>query len=108
MIYLVSRHPGALEWCRRHAITVDHILDHWPSLPLAADDCVIGTLPIHLAAEVCAQGGHYYHLKLEVPLALRGSELSCAQMEALGAELIPVQVTITGAPAQSGLPDMLR
>ena len=88
-IYFVSRHPGAEEWFKRHYgdthtfIVVSHFD---PSKYRGAS--VAGTLPVHLAAEVYANGGTYEHLLLDVPADYRGKELSADDMDALGATLM--------------------
>ncbi len=50
-------------------------------------DTVIGTLPVHLAAQVCARGAIYLHLALAMPAQQRGQELSAQELQALGATL---------------------
>ena len=50
-------------------------------------DTVIGTLPVNLAAQVCARGAAYWHLALEMPAKQRGQELSAEDLQALGATL---------------------
>lgn len=83
----VSRHPGAIAWAERQGIVVDRQLAHLDPQQVGAGDTVIGTLPINLAAEVCARGASYYHLVLRLPPELRGEELSADQLEQLGARL---------------------
>lgn len=57
MVYFVSRHPGAVEWMKRQTEwQVDKFLPHLEAVRLVAGDVVLGTLPLHLAAEVCAKG----------------------------------------------------
>lgn len=87
--WFVSRHPGAVAWAKRQGIAVDHQLGHLDPQQVAAGDSVIGTLPINLAAEVCARGARYYHLALKVPAEMRGTELDAEQLERLGARLEP-------------------
>ncbi|RDE50636.1 MAG: CRISPR-associated protein Csx16 [Candidatus Accumulibacter meliphilus] len=84
-IWFVSRHPGAVAWAQRQGIAVDRQLAHLDPQQVATGDTVIGTLPINLAAEVCARGARYYHLTLRLPSALRGTELDADQLEQLGA-----------------------
>ena len=43
-------------------------------------DTVIGTLPVNLAAEVCARSARYLHLSLEVPREVRGRDLTADEM----------------------------
>lgn len=85
--WFISRHPGAIAWARRQGIAVDQQLAHLDPQQVAAGDTVIGTLPINLAAEVCARGADYHHLTLRLPPALRGTELDADQLEELGARL---------------------
>ena len=85
--WFVSRHPGALEWMRREGIAFDAHVPHLDVGCVAEGDVVIGTLPIHLAARVCARGGRYLHLSLELPPDWRGRELSAADLRRFGARL---------------------
>lgn len=83
----LSRHPGAVEWARRRGLVVDQWLAHLEVAQVQPGDTVIGTLPIHLAAQVCARGGRYLHLSLDVPPQWRGRELTADELEAAGARL---------------------
>lgn len=85
--HFVSRHPGAVEWLARQHIHVDRYHRHLDISQVAAGDCVIGTLPIQLVAEVCERGAEYRHLNVSLPEHLRGQELDADQMERLGATL---------------------
>lgn len=87
----ISRHPGAHAWATRRGIRAEVVV-HLDVAEIRPGDQVIGTLPVHLASEVCARGARYLHLSLHVPPELRGVELSEAQMEALGAELLAFDV----------------
>lgn len=61
-----------------------------PHLDLAQvqpGDIVIGSLPVNLAAQVCAGGAAYFHLTLELSAELRGKELSADDLESLGARV---------------------
>lgn len=49
----VSRHQGAIEWIKQQSIQVDVFVEHLNVEEIQAGDVVIGTLPLHLAAEVC-------------------------------------------------------
>jgi CRISPR-associated protein Csx16 len=84
-IWFISRHPGAREWSRRQGIDVDQFVEHLQPGKVQPDDQVIGTLPVHLAAEVCTRGGRYLHLTLDLPDSWRGRELSADDMQRLGA-----------------------
>ncbi|MFO1385197.1 MAG: CRISPR-associated protein Csx16 [Chitinivorax sp.] len=90
--WFVSRHPGALQWLEQQGIHVDRCVAHLDPALLAPGDTVIGTLPVHLAAEVCAKNGRYLHLSLTVPENMRGSELAIEDMQACNARLEPFLV----------------
>lgn len=87
MIYLVSRHQGAVAWSQQQGIVVDVIVSHIDISVIKPGDTVIGTLPINLAAEIQRLGGRYIHLSLEVPFEWRGVELTSDQLNEVGASL---------------------
>ena len=89
---LVTRHAGAREWAEEAGMPVDTVLDHLEPEQVAPGDVVIGSLPVHLAAEVCSRGGRYLHLVLQVPAEARGAELSAEQMRAFGARVVAYRV----------------
>lgn len=99
-VYFVSRHPGAREWALSEGSRVDRVLEHLDLREIVAGDIVIGSLPVNLAAEVCARGAHYHHLSLELPQELRGVELSAEQMRDLGARIEEFCVERVGSPAK--------
>lgn len=86
-VWLVSRHAGAVEWAARQGLKVDHLVDHLEPQQVEAGDIVIGSLPVHLVAEVCQRGGRYMHLSIDLPAELRGMELSADQLEQCHARL---------------------
>jgi CRISPR-associated protein Csx16 len=69
--FLVTRHPGALEWIKRQRIPFDRHETHLDIEAIQAGDTVIGSLPVNLAAEVCARGAIYRHLSLQLAAADR-------------------------------------
>lgn len=87
MIYLVSRHPGAIRWCQQQSFAIDSILSHLDPALIAEKDIVIGTLPINLAAEIQEKGARYIHLSLRVPYELRGVELTSEKLDEINASL---------------------
>jgi len=91
--FFVSRHPGALAWARRQGIVFDHYEPHLDLERVGAGDTVIGSLPINLAAMVCAQGALYKHLALTLKLEDRGRELSADELDGYEAHLVTYQVT---------------
>jgi CRISPR-associated protein Csx16 len=84
--YFVSRHPGAVDWSRRHRIDAKAVT-HLDVAQIFAGDTVIGTLPIHLAASVCAKGARYLHLTMDLPEEARGRALDADEMDAFGARI---------------------
>lgn len=96
---IVTRHPGALEWLRKHypelfetTYQEDPAVDLEVVEPIVvahaepvgvAGNRVIGVLPFHLAA----LAAEYWHLDISVPAEARGKELTCAEMERYGARL---------------------
>lgn len=91
--YFVSRHPGAQDWAATEGLAVDAVIDHLDPSLIQPGDVVIGSLPVNLAADVCARGGRYLHLSLDLPAAWRGLELTAAQMRDCGARVEEYQIT---------------
>lgn len=96
--YFVSRHPGALDWAAAQGLIVDQVINHLDPQIIQPGDVVIGTLPIHLAAQVCQRGGRYLHLSLDLPHDWRGRELSADDLRRFGARLEEYRV-IANTPA---------
>lgn len=91
-IYFVTRHPGAVEWARGRSIEFDLHVAHLDIAEVGAGDTVIGSLPVHLAAEVCSRGARYLNLSLDLPAAARGRELTALELERYEARLEPYHV----------------
>lgn len=85
--WFVSHHPGALQWMQQYGPAFDHHTARLDPATVQAGDSVIGTLPVHLAAQVCARGATYWHLVLHLPQAVRGQALSAQELSALNATL---------------------
>ena len=90
--YFVSRHPGAIEWASQQNFQVDALVAHLDPAQVQPGDTIIGSLPVHLAAQVCSRGAAYWHLSLALPAELRGRELSADDMTRLDAEVEPFSV----------------
>ena len=87
--FFISRHPGAVEWADRRGLRIDRHVVHFDLADIAPGDTVIGSLPVHLAAEVCRRGARYLNLSLDLPAHARGRELTADELELFGARLEP-------------------
>lgn len=85
--FFVSRHPGAVEWAERQGLTFNHRVVHLDPADVSPGDTVAGTLPVHLAAGVCARGARYLHLTVDLPEHARGRELAADDLERFNARL---------------------
>lgn len=94
--WFVSRHPGARDWARAQGIAVDSWVDHLDPALVRPGDLVVGTLPVHQAARVCAAGARYWHLVLELTPESRGRELRADELRRLGARLEEFSVRAAG------------
>ena len=83
--YFVSRHAGTVEWAKLNGIECE-VVSHFNVEMLPCN--VIGTLPIHLVAEVCENGGSYHNCQIEIPADRRGTELSCQDLIDFGCVLV--------------------
>lgn len=85
--WFVSRHPGAIEWIKGEAITIDRWVEHLDVDLIMPGDLVIGTLPLMAAASVTAKGARFLALVLPQAHFDRGKEHSGSEMAARGAYL---------------------
>lgn len=85
--WFVTRHPGAIAWAARRGLVVDHCIAHFDPEIVAPGDTVIGVLPVNFAARVCARGGRYFNLSLDLPPEARGRELSADELDGYGARI---------------------
>ncbi|MFB4203574.1 hypothetical protein KBTX_03424 [wastewater metagenome] len=83
--WIVSRHPGAIEWLARRGFGAGHHVAHLDPARPAKGDTVVGTLPVPLIARLTERGVDYLHLTIPVPAERRGTELSADELEHLGA-----------------------
>ena len=103
MILFITRHPGAVEWAARQDLHIDRYLGHLDSAAIQPGDVVIGTLPVNLAAEICARGARFFNLSLDLPPYARGRELSADDLEQYGAHLEEYIVQVTNKQTSGGL-----
>jgi CRISPR-associated protein Csx16 len=94
-IWFVSRHPGAVAWAARQGLAVDRWVPHLQVEEVQPGDTVAGTLPVQLAADVCARGARYLHLSIDLPAELRGRELDADELAHHGARLEGFDVLAT-------------
>lgn len=92
--YFITRHPGATAWAGRQEIRIDRFVEHLDIRDVGAGDIVMGSLPVHLAAEVCGRGARYFHLSIDLPPERRGRELSAEELSHCGASLQEFIVTV--------------
>ncbi len=84
--YFVTRHKGALKWAHRQGYRAAVAVDDFNADVIEPGDRVLGTLPVHIIAEICERGGRFLHLQFdETP---RGAEWSADEMERNGARLV--------------------
>lgn len=87
-IYLVTRHPGAIEWLNKQGIKIDAQFDHVSDInQFYAGDVVVGILPLALICRLNQRGVVYLHLSVSIPFEYRGKELTVEILEEFGAKL---------------------
>ena len=95
--YFITRHTGAVEWASQEGFDVTNLVTHADGAFFAclrAGDIVMGILPVALAFRVCAAGAEFYDLALpNLPVELRGKELTAQQMRECGARVTRYIVT---------------
>jgi CRISPR-associated protein Csx16 len=91
--YFISRHDGALGWFRQQGIEIAQHYPHCADLAVFnKHDVVYGNLPVHLIEILTSRSIRYFNLVLDVPSALRGTELTGSNFEACNPRLIEYQV----------------
>lgn len=85
--WLVTRHPGAVDWARQIGLRFDQHVPHLDVRDIQPGDTVIGSLPVHLAAEVCGRGARYFNLSIDLPHSMRGRELAATELQSVNARL---------------------
>ncbi|MBK7006122.1 MAG: CRISPR-associated protein Csx16 [Burkholderiales bacterium] len=104
--YFVTRHRGAITWAANGGVKARKIeTANFDPSTVEPGDIVMGTLPVHLAAQVNARGGHYWHLSMEIPAEHRNTELSAEQMAEFGARLEEFRLVGLGVRVSSS-PDI--
>ncbi|MGX2950053.1 CRISPR-associated protein Csx16 [Ursidibacter sp. B-7004-1] len=91
-VWFISRHQGAIDWIKQQSIQIDRFESHLNVDDIQTNDTVIGTLPIHLAAQVCAKGAKFYFLSVNVSQAQRGTELTAEELIAQQCAIEPFYI----------------
>ncbi|MDH2998912.1 CRISPR-associated protein [Pasteurellaceae bacterium LFhippo2] len=91
-VWFISRHQGAIDWIQQQGIQIDRFEAHLDVADIQACDTVIGTLPIHLASQVCEKGAKFYFLSVNVTQAQRGTELSADELNAQNCAIQPFYI----------------
>lgn len=91
-IFIVTRHSGSVPVIS-DMLSLDSepvVKSHWTAEDtdsLQPGDVVVGIMPIHIVAQICAKGGRFFNFTLNLPPELRGKELSREQIEDLNPQL---------------------
>lgn len=85
--WFISRHPGAIEWAKLQAFSVDRWVSHLDPEQIQPGDVVIGTLPVNLAETVHRRGAEFYFLSIQMQQGQRGKELDLDDMLVAGCAL---------------------
>jgi len=91
MIYLVTRHNGAIEWLRTKGY--DGVAEpHLERDQIAGGNLYIGVLPIPMVKEILDAGSRFFLLVLpDLAFGQRGQEMTPEQMDRAGAHLLEVK-----------------
>lgn len=96
--YLVTRHEGTRHWARAMAkhgrlpFAIDRMVEHLDPTALTKGDVVVGTVPLHLAADLRARGIEFWALDLDISPQDRGKELSGIYLATRGARFTRYEV----------------
>ncbi len=90
MIYLVTRHAGAIEWLRAKGydgVAEPHLEKH----QITGGNLYIGVLPIPMVKEILDAGSRFFLLVLpDIASAQRGQEMTPEETDRAGAGLVEV------------------
>lgn len=91
MIYIVTRHTGAVAWLRAKGFDGD-IVSHLSGDTIRPGNIYIGVLPVPMIKQILDSGSRFFLLILpEVTAAQRDRELTPPEMDAAGARLVEVK-----------------
>lgn len=101
-IYFITRNPGANDWAEQIGLAVDEVTDRLDAGRILVGDTVIGALPVHQAADVCARGGVYLHLSLDQTADNNSQEGLTAEQIRIGHARIDQYLVRRIEPAELG------
>lgn len=100
MFIFVTRHKGAIEWARRHGVlgtktvfakTVPNLTEDILS-EINEKYTIVGDLPVHIAARVCAKGARFFYLDIGDKDKSSIKELTANEMEMCGTRIIEYRI----------------
>ena len=97
---VVTRHHGAAQWVQSQLGHAVRTVVHLEAQAIEVGGRYYGVFPLHLAAAICAAGSECWAITFNMPLASRGQELSAAQLDALGAQLVRHEVSAVATALQ--------
>lgn len=91
MIYLITRHAGAIAWLRENCFAGE-VVTHLAGNQIRSGNIYIGVLPVPMIQQILDAGSRFYLLVMpEVSLAQRDREMTPEEMDAVGAKLVEVR-----------------
>lgn len=102
MIYIVTRHTGAVEWLRTKGYDGE-VAPHLDSDQIKGGNLYIEVLPIPVIKQILDAGSRFFLVVLpDVAFSQRGQEMSPEEMDRAGARLTEVKsielVPVSGSP----------
>jgi len=86
--WIVTRHPGAIEWLNDIGIIADHTVSDLEISVPQKGDTIVGILPVQHIATLNQRGVRYFHICQNLLPNDRVTELTSDQMRERSAELI--------------------
>lgn len=87
-VVVVTRHPGLVDYLRTQGIDVECVRAHVTAEEIRGK-CVVGVLPMHLAAEAKS----VTEVTLNLTADQRGRELSYEEVAAAASDMVTYKVT---------------
>jgi CRISPR-associated protein Csx16 len=101
MIYIVTRHKGAIEWLRTKGYSGE-VIPHLDNNKITGGNLYIGVVPVPIIKQILDAGSRFFLLALpDIAFSQRGQDMIPDEMEGAGARLIEVK-RIELAPVETG------